>query len=148
MVRVDISTEVKRPVAEVFAYVTDPANTPEWNSLVEKQSASETPIRVGTKIMTQAKFLGRRIEAPAEVTEFAHDKKFVAKGDKPFPVTITNLFEATAGGTKLTVIGEFEPGGFFKLGEPILARITKKQFEAQLETLKELLEARAPAGVR
>ncbi len=148
MVRVDISTEVKRPVAEVFAYVSDPANLPEWNSLVQEASASETPIRVGTKIMSRVKFLGRRIEQTAEVTEFAHDKKFVFKGDKPFPATITNLFEAATGGTKLTQIGEFEPGGFFKVGEPILARITKKQFEAQLDTLKELLEARAPAAVR
>ena len=147
MVRVDVSTEVKRPVAEVFAYVSDPANTPEWNSLVEEQSASETPIRLGTKIMSRVKFLGRRIESTNEVTEFAQDKKFVFKGDKPFPTTITNQFEATADGTKLIQIGEFEPGGFFKVGEPILARITKKQFEAQLDTLKELLEARAPVGV-
>ena len=148
MVRVEISTEIKRPVAEVFAYVSDPANLPEWNSLVNEASASETPVRVGTKIMSRIKFLGRKFESTAEVTEFVRDKKFVFKGDNPFPATITNLYEAATGGTKVTQIGEFEPGGFFKVGEPILVRITKKQFEAQLDTLKELLEARAPAEVK
>ncbi len=43
---------------------------------------------------------------------------------------------------------EGEPGGFFKVGEPLLVRIAKKQIQAQLDTVKELLEARTPAEVR
>ena len=38
--------------------------------------------------------------------------------------------------------------GFFKIGEPILVRIAKKQFQAQLDTMKELLEAPTPAEVK
>jgi uncharacterized protein YndB with AHSA1/START domain len=147
MVRVELITEIKRPLDEVFGYAADPSNLPEWNSIVEESVASEMPLRVGAKITGKARFLGRRFEIVSEVTEYVHNQKIVQKGDKPFPTTITLLFEPVGEGTRFTTIGEFEPGGFFKIGEPILARITHKQFQAQQETLKELLEARVPAEV-
>jgi uncharacterized protein YndB with AHSA1/START domain len=148
MIRFEVSTEIKRPVGEVFAYLVDQGNLSEWNSLVEEAKASEMPLRKGTKITTHARFLGRRIEGVSEVTEYVPNQKFVQHGEKPFPLTITNVFEAVGGGTKVTATFEGEPGGFFKVGEPILARIAHKQFQVQLDTLKELLEARAPAEVR
>jgi hypothetical protein len=57
------------------------------------------------------------------------------------------MFEAAGKGTQVRAVFEGEPGGFFKVGEPILARIAKKQFQVQLDTVKELLEARTPAEV-
>ena len=148
MVRIEVSTEIKRPVAEVFSYATDPSKVPEWNAIVQENSATDTPIRVGTRVTTRARFLGRRVDSVNEVTELVQNQKFVQKTDKPFPLTLTNLFSAAPGGTKLTTILEGEPGGFFKIGEPILVRIAKKQFQAQLDTMKELLEAPTPAEVR
>lgn len=38
---------------------------------------------------------------------------------------------------------EAEPGGFFKLAEPIVARMGKRQVDTNLANLKELLEAQA-----
>ena len=140
----EISTHINRPVAEVFKYMTDPAKLPEWNSVVEEASATETPVRVGTKVQSKARFLGRKIEGTFVVTEHELNKRFANKAEKPFPLTVTNTFEAEGGGTKVVAIFDGEPGGFFKIGEPILARIAKKQFQAQLETAKELLEAQVP----
>jgi hypothetical protein len=37
---------------------------------------------------------------------------------------------------------EAEPGGFFGLVGPVLERIIRRQMRANLETLKDLLEAR------
>jgi ligand-binding SRPBCC domain-containing protein len=148
MIRFEVSTEIKRPLGEVFAYADDPTNLAEWNSIVEESKASETPVRKGTKITTRARFLGRRVDSIAEVTEHVPNQKFVQMSDKPFPLTITNQFEAAGEGTRVTAILEGEPGGFFRIGEPVLVRIAKKQFQAQLDTMKELLEARAPAEVK
>jgi len=147
MVRTEITAEIKRPLAEVFAYASDPRNMPEWNSNVEEATAAEMPLGKGTKVTTTIRFLGRRFEVVNEVVEYVPNQKLVEKGEKPFPATISMLFESSGEGTRLTTIGELEPGGFFKLGEPILARIIKKQFQAQLDTMKELLEAGVPAGV-
>ena len=146
MVKFEISTHINRPVAEVCKYLSDPAKLPEWNSVVEEASASETPVRVGTKIQIRARFLGRKIEAPTVVTEHDLNKRYTNRSEKPFALTITNIFEAEGGGTKVVAIFDGEPGGFFKVGEPILARIAKKQFQVQLETAKELLEAQVPAA--
>ncbi len=38
---------------------------------------------------------------------------------------------------------EVELGGFFKLAEPIVVRISKRQVEADYNNLKDLLEAQA-----
>jgi hypothetical protein len=69
----------------------------------------------------------------------------VTRTEKPFPLTQTNEFAAEGGGTKVVTTLEGEPGGFFKVGEPIVVRIAKRQFQTQLDTAKELLEARVPA---
>jgi hypothetical protein len=37
---------------------------------------------------------------------------------------------------------EGEPGGFFKLADPLIERALKRQIRADLETLKDLLKAR------
>jgi hypothetical protein len=50
--------------------------------------------------------------------------------------------EPGGGGTRLTFRGEGEPGGFFKLAEPIVGRKAERQFRSDFETLKDLLEAR------
>jgi uncharacterized protein YndB with AHSA1/START domain len=145
MVKFEISTHVNRPVADVFKYMADPAKLPEWNNVVEEATPSETPVRVGTKIETHARFLGRKIETTAVVTEYELNKRYTSKSEKPFQLSITTITEADGGGTKLTAVFDGEPGGFFKIGEPILARIAKKQFQTQLDTAKELLEAQVPA---
>lgn len=144
MVKFEISTHINRPVSEVFKYMSDPAKLPEWNTVVEEATPSETPVKLGTKIAVKARFLGRKIDSPSVVTEYELNKRYTNKSEKPFAVTITNTFEAEGGGTKVVAIFDSEPGGFFKIGEPILAKIAKKQFQTQLDTAKELLEAQVP----
>jgi len=145
MVKFEISTHINRPVTEVFKYLSDPSKLPEWNSVVEEATPSETPVKAGTKIQTRARFLGRKIESPSMVSEYELNKRYATKSEKPFALTITNTFESEGGGTKVVAIFDGEPGGFFKIGEPILTRIAKKQFQTQLETAKEPLEAEVPA---
>jgi uncharacterized protein YndB with AHSA1/START domain len=148
MLKVEISCEIRRPVEEVFAYATDPAKTPEWKtSVLESRADPPGPIRVGSKIHTVMRFLGRRIDGTAEVTELVPNRKLVQKTNSPFPVEVTCLAEPTSAGTKVTATAVAEPGGFFKMAEPVLVRIAKKQGQAELQTMKGLLEAREPAKV-
>jgi hypothetical protein len=124
---------------------TIPGSCPSGTPSSRRQRPSETPVRVGTKIQQRARFLGRKIESTSEVIQHEPNKRFVTQTDKPFSLTITNTFEPEGGGTRVVVGLEGEPGGFFRLGEPIVARIAKKQLQAQLDTVKELLEAQVPA---
>src|SRR5260370_39174809 len=149
MLKLEISGEINGPVEEVFASLTDPANVPEWNTAV-LECSSEPPgqPRVGRKFHIVSGILGRRFGSPAEVTELVPNRKLVQMTNSPFPLEWAYLTEPTAGGTKVSLEGIAEPAGFFKLAGPALRRITKKQLQAQLDTLKELLEARQPAQDR
>jgi len=145
MVKVEISLHINRPVADVFKYLNDPTRMPEWNSTIEEATPSETPVKVGTRVRSRLRMLGRKIEGTYEVVELEPNKRVVNKSDEPFPWKAIITFQSENGGTRLVSAAEGELGGFFKLSEPIFARIMKKQLQAQYETAKELLEAQVPA---
>ncbi len=145
MIKMEFSIHIDRPVADVFEYLADPTKLPEWSSMIDEARPSETPIRLGTKVLTRAKILGRKLESSFDVIEYETNKRFVTRTDKPFPLTRADTYGSEGSGTRVVIVTEAEPGGFFRLGEPILARIMKKQVEAQLDTVKELLEAEVRA---
>ncbi len=92
MLKLEISCEIRRPVEEVFAYGTDPAKASEWRSgMLESRADPPGPIRVGSKIHTVLRFLGRRIEGTAEVTELVPNRQLVQKTTSPFPLELTFL---------------------------------------------------------
>jgi uncharacterized protein YndB with AHSA1/START domain len=146
MVKFETSLHINRPVAEVFEYMNDPTKMLEWNTTLEEAVPSETPVKVGTRIRTRIRALGRKIEGTTEVVEFEPNKRVVLKIDGPFSWKTIYTYQTEDGGTRLVIALEGEPGGFFKVGEPVLARILKKQLQAQFETAKELLEAQVAAG--
>lgn len=145
MVTVQVSVHISRPVNEVFAYMGDPTNVPEWNPMIEDATPSETPLRVGTRVHLQLKFLGRKIELPLEIVEHEPNSRIAHTFDKPFKGKVTERYEDEGGGTRVVQVFEVDPGGFFRVAEPVAARIFQKQSQACLDTVREILEARAPA---
>jgi len=53
------------------------------------------------------------------------------------------MLEPAGAGTKLTMHCRGESRGFFKVAEPLVVRLTKRQVEAAGENLKALLEEQA-----
>lgn len=143
MVRFEFSVEVDRPPSEVFAYITDADRLPEWqSSAVEVQWQGEKA--EGSRIHEVRKFLGRRMETELEVTEYEPDRRFGLRTiSGPVPFSVSQVLEPTNGGTRLMFVGEGEPGGFFKLAEPVVARVAERQFKNDFETLKDILEGGA-----
>lgn len=148
MVRLEASVVINRPVEDVFAYLADVSNQPQYDSgLVEIRGG---PLRVGATVTQVRRFLGRRIEATSECTAYELNQKMAFKWESPFPGRAAVTFEPAGDGTRLEQAWEMEPGGFFKLAEPILQRITKREIEQILGTVKDLLEAETlvTAGAR
>ncbi len=143
MVRIEFSIDIDRPPSEVFAYLTDAERLPEWQSgAVEARWEGEKAR--GAHLKEVRKFLGRRMESELEVTEYEPDRRFDLKVlSGPVPFSVQHTLEPRNGGTRLMFVGEGEPGGFFKLAEPIVARTAERQFKNDFETLKDLLDARA-----
>jgi len=142
--RVEESVEINRPVEEVYDYVANPENLPEWaGTVIETRQDTPGPLLKGSTFTTVGKFLGRRFETPFEVTAHEHNRRHSHKSTGgPIPQEWILTFEETAGGTRVTELVEGEPGGFFGLAGPLLERVGRRQFRADLENLKDLLEAR------
>lgn len=145
MAKADVGTTIKRPVEDVFAVLSDPENSPKWSSSsIESTKTSDGPIGVGTTSRNVSKFLGRRIEIETEITEFEPNRKFASHSvSGPFPLQATVTFERVEGGTRVNASIEAEPGGFFKLAEPLIVSIAKRQFQGDFDNLKDLMEANA-----
>ncbi len=142
MVRVELSIVINRPVADVFAYVTNPANSTKWQEgLVESRLVSSGPMGVGAQVVDVRKFLGRDMDSKLEVTAFEPNKKYAQKViSGPLPFEITQTFEATGTGTKIILVAQGEPGGFFKLAEGMVQKQLQTQLEGDGQRLKKALE--------
>ena len=90
-----------------------------------------------------AKFLGRRFETPFQITAIEPNRRFSYRATGgPLPDQRWTLAcEEVSGGTRYTQVVEGEPRGFFRLADPLLERALRRQFRADLETLKDVLEA-------
>jgi uncharacterized protein YndB with AHSA1/START domain len=143
--RLEESVEINRPVEEVFSYVANPENLPEWSGLVlEVHKETQGQPEEGDRFTTVAKFLGRRFETPFERRAYEPNRRYTDRAaGGPIPdQDWTYTFEEVSGGTRLTRAAEGEPGGFFRLAGPLLERAGRRQIRADLGNLKDLLEAR------
>lgn len=145
MVKVEGTVVINRPIEEVFAFLTNPDNSSLWQGMVlEAKQTSEGPVGVGTMGQVVGQFLGRRMESTWEVTEFELNRKATLKTTSgPIPYMNSATLEPVEEGTKVTLVAEYEVGGYFKLAEPILARMAQRQAETDYANLKDLVEAQA-----
>jgi carbon monoxide dehydrogenase subunit G len=134
-VRAEVVVQIERTPEEVYAYLTDVSNLPEW------QSGVHAARRAGTKIHESRHMLGRELHTTLEVEEEEPPRLFVLRAlDSPVPVTVRHELQPSGGGTKLTVVGEGDAGLLPGFAAGIMARRAEKQFRKDFERLKRLLE--------
>ena len=145
MARAEMSTVVNRPIEDVFAVLSNVENNPKWSSAaVEAQQTSAGPVGVGTTMRFVGRFLGRRVESRAVVTQFETNRIFAWQSSAgPFPMQGSLTFERINGGTRVNSVFEAEPAGFFKLVEPLMVMMAKRRSQNDLDNLKGLMEADA-----
>jgi uncharacterized membrane protein len=145
MTRIERSITIDRPVEEVFEFTHDLTKNPLWQTtLVDIEPQFDGQMRVGSQWREVRKFIGKRIETVLELTEYdANARSAVRMVSGPVPLNGIYEYEPVNGGTRFTVTGELDAHGFFKLAEPVFARITGRELESNLGHLKDLLEAGA-----
>jgi hypothetical protein len=127
---------IKKPIEDVFKYVTIYENETEWqSSVVEAYLTSEGPLGLGTTGCEVRIFLGRRFESEWVMTEFEAPRKGTFKSTSgPVPYTGTYSLEVSDGGTRFSYHLETEPSGLFKLFELLTKGIYMRELRADLAT--------------
>ena len=145
---VDVVTEIviRRRVASVAAFASDPSNAPRWYvNIAHVEWETPPPLAVGSRLAFVAHFLGRRIAYTYEVVEWLPERRFVMRtAQGPFPMETTYTWEPTAEGhTRMTLRNRGMPSGFSILVAPFMARAVRSANRKDLAALKKILEDRA-----
>jgi uncharacterized protein YndB with AHSA1/START domain len=142
--RVVVSVTVKRPMDEVFAVLSDWTNSPTWISGMQSiAKTSDGPIGVGTTYKGAGKALGRRFDVDFTVTELEPNRSYVIASTTPSPATMTFVFESVDGGTRVDRTMDSDPASFFKLAQPLVLTMMKRQMQSDFEAFRDLMEAGA-----
>lgn len=126
----------------VFAALTDVATQTDWARGPEEiRNLSQSPARMGTTWQQVGKLMGKSLVAECQVDRYEENRAFGFSGDKPFPFQVVWELEPNGSGTQVTMTGQFEPGGFFKMAAPLLRSSMDSQMKSDMLTLKAVLEA-------
>jgi len=144
-VRVEESIEINRPLKEVFDYVSDVGNYPEWMAhALEVRKDTEGPPQQNDRFIVAIKSVGRRFETPYERTSYEANRQYTDRAvGGPVPNQRWDCtFQEVPTGTRLMRAVEAEAGGLLKVLEALQKRAVKRQLRKDLKTLKDVLEAR------
>lgn len=143
MIDFTIETDIQRPVAEVFAYLMDPAKLATWQTNTVSAVAEDgAPVHVGTRLREVHRGPGgRQLSSLVEVSELVPDRLFALRTiEGPLPVDARISVEPGEGGTRLRFNVRGEPTGPLRFLQPVIRMALKRQFREHCATLKRVLE--------
>ncbi len=138
-----METVIGRPVHEVAAFAGDPTNAPEWYANIQRIDwLTAPPVEVGSRMVFEARFLGRELAYTYEVVELEPDSRLVMRtADGPFPMETTYTWEPVGeDATRMTLRNRGTPSGFGGLAAPLMEKAMRRATTGDLARLKRLLE--------
>ena len=146
MATIETSVNIKKPVDQVFEFITNLDNQKKLSSYITGIEVSG-PVQMGTKYKIETTSMGHKNVTNNEVVAFEPNKKFGVKTLAAPPasdVTNTYLLEKDGDGTKLSLLMDavLTPPGMPNM--PGMEDMMKKQMitglEATLNTMKKMIE--------
>ena len=138
-----VSVVVARPRDEVFAYIADARNRPQWDDSVDSEElTSPEPIGVGTTIRTRLRSMGRDYQYDWRIVEHQPPSRVVIESTAgPFPTTLVFDIGERDGGSLVEFSVTGRPEGALRLLQPLIARNTQQNLDRGFPRLKEVLES-------
>lgn len=144
MPQIEQKIMINRPVGEIFRYVVDFRNDPEWQDDVVSVHQTDGMTRVGT-MLTESRdmhVLGWRLDLNADVIDYQPNKMLEYKGVMGrFPVEGRYEFNFSGGSTEFVHRMDIRMGFLFGLFSPLLSGALNRRTRNTLENLKQRLEA-------
>ena len=142
--RIEQTFTVGRPPAEVFAYMTDPANLASWQpSKVSVEPLTDGPPRLGYRLRERTRIGVREWDQVVEFTEFEPGRAFATHiVEGAVPVDGRWTFEPDgASGTRVHFVAEGELTGAMRFLAPVLRRGIARSFRQYHALLAKNVEA-------
>lgn len=140
----EASIEIRRPLAEVYAYMDDISREREWQpQLIEAEQSPPGPTNVGTRRRYVSEFMGKRLENTYVVVELDEGRRLLCETTPDSAVLARTeiRWHETEVGTRVTMSIEGRAGGLLRF---VPAKLIEATFRTELETalarLKERLE--------
>ncbi|HET8778535.1 MAG TPA: SRPBCC family protein [Agromyces sp.] len=132
---------INRPPAEVFAYLAQFENIPNWNyAISDTRKITTGPAGVGARYR-QVRTLPARSEEEFEVVEFEPVRRLSIDGALgPFHGRVTYALDGVGGATTLTNTVDVHASGPLRAVANLASRKVQAAVAANLGVLKELLE--------
>ena len=143
MIRFGFPVDVARPVAEVFAYVTEPGNLPEWQETDQVQQLTSGSVGKGTRFREVRELFGRRLVSTSEVADHRPGSRYDLRIVSPYArVADRWTFEAIPGGTRVHFSTEGRARRALRPLERPIATVMERRRRAHHARLKRALEGR------
>lgn len=141
--KIETTVLIKKDAQEIFEFMTDFSNSPQWSKANEIKLISEGPVGVGTEYLEIFNSNGRIEEIPTQITIFEPFTKWGFKSkSKVFEMEISYILEPAEEGTKVTGVGELNLKMFSLslTSHLIIVPIIQKRLNESLQALKNVLE--------
>lgn len=140
---IEVSVDIDRPASEVFDYLSDVTNNPQWlKSAVSCIWTTDPPVQVGSRYEQIAQFMGKEMCTSYEVTAYEAGRSIAIKSgeDSSFPLTMTRRVDPIDD-NKCRLVATIEIDSGHTTPAPMrvmMARNVKRDYRS----LKKLLEQR------
>jgi uncharacterized membrane protein len=137
------SIAIDAPMEEVFAYVQEPTNLPEfWPSLLEVKDVEQLP-NGGTRFDYVYKMAGMKFTGTSEDTEVIPNQRVINRSRGGVESTMVWTYQAEGEGTKITVETEYTVAVplLGRLAEAVIIKLVENEGQLLLLNLKARMEA-------
>ena len=132
------TTVITEAPTEVFAFVSDPSNDVQWRKGVTQSGLlSPVPLGLGSEGYARAGKTETRWRVVAITAGSSVDWELTSG---PFGGTGGYRIQPEGEHSRFTLVADIEPRGVYRLLGPLFQRIGKRQNQADVERLKQLLE--------
>ena len=141
MTTINSSININAPVEEVFAYLSDPMNIPEW-MVGMTEVMDVTGSGVGEQYHWKYKMAGVPLRGESTISEHVPNERRVAESKGGITSTFTFTFAPHEGGTKLDVDVDYTiPIPVLgKLAEKLVLKWNEREMEVSNQNIKERME--------
>lgn len=142
MFTVTETVSIQRSPQEVFEYLTNGRNRPQWDTtVISEELTSAGPVGVGSTIHTRMRAVGREVDFDWRVTHFDSPTRMgVVSTEGLMATSLLFEFAAVGDGCDVSATIEAEPEGMMRLVEPMIAGSVRSTLATGLARAKVLLE--------